>query len=750
VLSGRWSLLVRGAVEEAVSYEDFLASKSIVSSPAALIEVPQLNSALFPFQRDCAGLSLKRQRSCVFGGCGTGKTFVQTEVARHIPGDVLILAPLAVANQTVQEAAKFGITVRYCRSESETQPGITVTNYEMVGAFDTSRYTGVVLDESSILKAHDGKTRNSLIEAFRHTPYKLCCSATPAPNDFTEIGNHAEFLGVMSRVEMLSMFFVHDGGETQKWRLKGHAEQDFWRWVASWAVMFRTPSDLGYDDAGFILPPLQMHEHYLRTDKIPAGELFAKQAATLGERIGARRDSIHERVARAAALVNSNSESWVVWCHLNDESDALVRAIPDAIEIRGSDSLDVKVEKLEAFTNGKARVLVTKAKMTAYGVNWQHCARQCFVGIDDSWEQFYQAIRRSWRFGQKRPVDIHLIVTDTQGAVLQNLKDKEARAEEMAAGVISHMRAEMQRNLGMQTERTIDTYQTDCATGDTWTMHLGDCVEVTKSLPSNSVHYSVFSPPFSSLYTYSASDRDMGNCKNTDEFMAHFKFLVAELYRVMMPGRLLSFHCMNLPTSKTHHGYIGIQDFRGDLISLFRSAGFIYHSEVCIWKDPVTAMQRTKALGLLYKQLKKDSAMSRQGIPDYLVTMRKPGENPETVTKDPDDFPVGLWQRYASPVWFDINPSDTLQHRSAREDADERHIAPLQLQVIQRAVDLWSNPGDTVLSPFGGIGSEGYVSLRNGRRFLGIELKRSYWQQAVANLKAAHADNNDLFAEAQA
>jgi DNA modification methylase len=268
-------------------------------------------------------------------------------------------------------------------------------------------------------------------------------------------------------------------------------------------------------------------------------------------------------------------------------------------------------------------------------------------------------------------------------------------------------------------------------------MYHGDVMDVVRGLPDSSVHYSVFSPPFASLFTYSASPRDMGNCSGEGEFSEHFAFLVPELYRITKPGRLLSFHCMLLPTSKTKHGYIGLSDFRGELITAFKGAGWIHHSEVVIWKDPVTAMQRTKALGLLHKQIKKDSCMSRQGIPDYLITMRKPGDNPEPVTHTNDDFPVELWQRYASPVWMDINQSDTLQFRSAREDDDERHLCPLQLEVIRRALKLWSNPGDTVFSPFAGIGSEGYVALQEGRRFIGAELKESYYRQAVKNLRAA-------------
>ena len=328
---------------------------------------------------------------------------------------------------------------------------------------------------------------------------------------------------------------------------------------------------------------------------------------------------------------------------------------------------------------------------------------------------------------------------------LSRVPDFRAISRSEFDALVEHMKNEMQNNIHEGTTRTMNTYERESVIESNWAMNLGDCVEVTRDIPSDSIGYTIFSPPFASLYTYSASDRDMGNCKDDQEFFEHFKFLVSELYRVTIPGRLLSFHCMNLPTSKQNHGYIGIRDFRGDLIRLFQDAGFIFHSEVCIWKDPVIAMQRTKALGLLYKQLRKDSAMSRQGIPDFLVTMRKPGENPEPVTKTHESFPVGLWQNYASPIWMDINPSDTLQYRSAREQADERHICPLQMQVIQRGIELWSNPGDTVLSPFAGIGSEGFVALQNGRKFIGIELKRSYWQQAVSNLKLAKTVMGDLF-----
>lgn len=287
-------------------------------------------------------------------------------------------------------------------------------------------------------------------------------------------------------------------------------------------------------------------------------------------------------------------------------------------------------------------------------------------------------------------------------------------------------------------------YIEDSSSGEKWQMLMGDCVERVRELETGSIGYCIFSPPFASLYTYSNSERDMGNCKTDDEFAEHFKYLVSELRRVIAPGRLVSFHCMNLPTSKERDGFIGIRDFRGELIRIFEDDGFIYHSEVCIWKDPVTAMQRTKALGLLNKQKNKDSCLSRQGIPDYLVTMRNPGDNQNPVTHTNEEFPIPVWQKYASPVWMDINPSRTLQYQTARENEDERHICPLQLDVIERGIDLWSAPGDVVLSPFAGIGSEGYVAIGKGRRFIGIELKPSYFKAACRNLQMAEEEANQL------
>jgi hypothetical protein len=719
-------------------YDAFLTEKRIVDAPTGLPAVPDLRPHLFDWQADIVRWALTRGRAAIFADCGLGKTPMGLEWASHVPGPVLTLTPLSVAPQTVLEGQKFGIPVTHVRDMPRNPEGIYATNYELLDRFDLSQFSGLWCDESGILKNFEGATRNAIIEASRAVPFRLATTATPAPNDYMELGSHAEYLGVMSRAEMLAMFFVHDGGETQAWRLKAHATTDFWRWVSSWAVLFRKPSDLGYSDDGFTLPALTVVPHVVASaSREPTeGRLFAAEAQTLQERLAARRETVAERAADCAATVNATPGTWVVWCHLNAEADALATLIPDAVEVRGTDSPEEKEATLAAFAAGKIRVLITKPSIAGYGMNWQFCYQTAFVGLSDSWEQYYQALRRFWRFGQLHEVVAHLFSSDREGPVAANIRRKDDQAAAMAARMVDHTRAFTTAAIRGMT-RDVATYERDVAAGKDWTAHLGDCVEVTRELADDSIDYSIFSPPFKSLYTYSNSPRDMGNCVDGEIFMAHFGYAVAELYRATKPGRLVSFHCMNLPTSKVRDGVIGLTDFRGQLIRLFEDYGWIFHSEVCIWKDPVTQMQRTKALGLLHKTIRSDSSMSRQGIPDYLVTMRKPGKNAEPIAHTAEEYPVALWQRVASPVWMDINPSDTLQYRSAREHDDERHICPLQLPVIRRAIQLWSLPGEIVCSLFGGIGSEGVVALEEGRQFVCAELKRSYWTQLVANLKRA-------------
>lgn len=429
-----------------VNYSDYLKRKKVFDAPTGLMDAPDISAALFPFQRDIVRWALRRGRAAIFAGTGLGKSLMELSwadaVCRATGGNVLLITPLAVAAQMIREGAKFGIEAKRCATQADVTAGISVTNYEKLHHFDLTQFAGVILDESSILKSYDGKTRTQLIEMCQAVPFRLAATATPAPNDFMELGNHAEFLGVMSYVEMLAMFFVHDGGETSKWRLKGHAEPEFWRWMCSWAVMMRKPSDLGYENGGFDLPPLLTHQHSVAVEYKPSldtGFLFPVEAQTLSERIGARRSTVDARVIAAANLVNGNDLPWVCWCNLNAESDALEKAIPGAVQVRGGNSEQKKEKSLDGFLDGSIRVLVSKGSITGYGMNWQHCRNTVFVGLNDSFEQVFQSVRRFWRFGQTQPVNAHFIASEIEGAVVANLRRKEADAERMVDAMVAHM-----------------------------------------------------------------------------------------------------------------------------------------------------------------------------------------------------------------------------------------------------------------------------------------------------------------------
>lgn len=751
-----------------MEYAEFIEGKKIQPVICGFdVDANSLNENLKPFQRAIVKWGLKRGRAAFFETTGLGKTLQQLswahEVCKHTGGDVMIFAPLCVAQQTIREGDKFGITgINYCRDQDGLKPGINITNYEMMDKFDLSIFAGVVLDEASIIKNRDGKTRNQIIEQCQVVPYRLSCTATPSPNDFMELGNQVEFLGVMTMTEMLAMYFINDASDTGTWILKGHGKVKFWEWMATWAVSIRSPADIGFDGSEYELPQLNMVSHVVES-KATTG-LFADVSAGLVERNQARRDSIDDRVAKCAELVNASSEQWVIWCHLNIEADMLCAAIPGAVDVSGSSSLEQKESAVHGFLDGSIRVLVSKPKVLGSGMNFQCCHNTAFVGLSDSWEQYFQAIRRFHRFGQTQQVNVHVISAESEGAVVANIKRKELQNEEMCSQMVIHMSDAMKKEIfGMEVEKS--EYVREVVKGDGYEIHLADCVELASEIETGTIDYTIFSPPFESMYVFSNHLRDMGN-STKEQFYQHFKFLVDEMFRITRPGRLLSFHCMNLPTSKVNDGYIGIRDFRGDLIRLFQGSGWIYHSEVTIWKNPVVAMQRTNALGLLHKTIRKDSSMSRQGIADYLVTMRKPGINDKPIRHYRDDkelhdvcqsenlnplveecniLPVELWQRYASPVWMDIDQSDTLNFKGGRDDDDIKHICPLQLPVIERALHLWTAPGDLVFTPFLGVASEVYQAVKMGRRGIGSELKKSYFDLAVKNMRDAKKKNGDLF-----
>lgn len=444
-----------------MNYLEFLESKKIIHQSTGLdISRDKLSPYLFDFQADLVHWALKKGRAALFTMTGTGKTIMQCEWANqvhaHTGGNVLILAPLAVSKQTVRESAKFGIAVNHCRTQEDVNPGINITNYEMLHHFDANSFVGVVLDESAILKSFTSKTRNEIMQAFASTPHKLSCSAVPAPNDYTELANQSDFLGVMTRTEMLAMFFVHDGSDTSKWRLKGHAQNRFWEWMASWAVVMTKPSDLGYENGGYDLPPLIMNEHVVDADT-PIDMLFAVEAQTLQERQRARRDTTRERVQKCAEIVNSTNKPFLVWCDLNIESESLRKAIPGSVEVKGSDSMEHKENAMIGFSNGSIRVLVTKPSIAGHGLNWQHCADMAFVGLSDSFEQYFQAVRRCWRFGQTQPVNVHIITSELEGAVKANIERKERDAELMIAEMVGFTKDITTRQV-KQTIREITKY----------------------------------------------------------------------------------------------------------------------------------------------------------------------------------------------------------------------------------------------------------------------------------------------------
>ncbi len=433
-----------------MSYESFIAGKLGIISSAG-IDAPLRDYALFPHQADLTRWALRRGRAAIFADTGLGKMRMAIAwadaVVAHTGCPVIILCPLAVAQQFVAEGLLMGITVTHCREASDVRPGICVTNYDRLHKFDMRKFSGVALDESSIIKHHASKTLAMLTDAFADTPYKLCCTATPSPNDWTELGTHAEFLGVRSRSEMLAEFFVHDGGNTSVWRLKGHARAVFWRWIASWGAMIRSPADLGHDASAYELPPLTIHQHVVEIEHNPLHGLFAAEAQTLTERRQARRDSMAQRVQVCADLVNASAEPWVVWCDMNDEGNMLERAIAGSVQVAGADDNDTKERRMVDFAAGRARVLVSKQKICGWGMNWQHCANQAFVGINDSYEGFYQAVRRSWRFGQMREVNIHVFASNQDGAVVANIRRKQAAAEEMATSMAAETLAAVRESV---------------------------------------------------------------------------------------------------------------------------------------------------------------------------------------------------------------------------------------------------------------------------------------------------------------
>ena len=716
-----------------MNYIDFLENKKIIIQDSGFeIDESQLNNKLFDFQKFIVKKALKKGRYSIFADTGLGKTPMQLEFARQIllyeNKSVLILAPLAVSLQTIEQGKKFDIEVEKFNGKYKNK--IYISNYEQLDNIDCNRFAGIILDESSILKNFTGKLRNKIIDNFKNTKYKLACTATPSPNDLMELGNHAEFLNIMTSSEMLAMYFNHDGGSVGKWHLKKHSKKEFYHWIGQWATVIITPKDIGFDGKRYILPELKYFNYKINVSLQKNNSFFNDRIVSATNFNQQLKLTKKQRLNKVKEIIDTNkNEQIIIWVNQNGEADYLKKILKDYDyrEVRGSDKIEKKEKDLIDFAHNKYKILITKSKIAGMGMNFQSCHIQIFAGLDFSFEKLYQSVRRSYRFGQKEKVYIHIVSTDTMENVIDSIREKE--------NIFNELRMEMKNIINKTKHKEIKNYNMKDVITDNYKLLLGDCCKRIKEIKNESIGFSIFSPPFAELYVFSDKLEDMGNCRNYDDFFEHFIFLIPELYRIIQLGRLIAVHCVDLPLKKSVAGQIGFRDFSGRLIQKFIENGFVYHDRITIWKDPAVEMQRTKALGLLHKQLKKDSSMCRTGNPDYLLVFRKEGTN--KVPIENKDIPVYEWQKMASPVCMDIKQSNTLNKKNARETNDEKHIRPLQLDTIQRAITLWSNKNDIVFTPFMGIGSEIYQAIKMNRRGIGIELKESYFKEAVKNVKNA-------------
>lgn len=720
-----------------MQYKEFLKQKEkgFISSGFDVND-NELNINLFDFQKHIIKIALKKGRFSIFADCGLGKTLMQLSwsecVYNKTNKKVLILAPLAVVNQTKNEAIKFNISL----------DSFDIYNFEQLKNINVDNYSGVVLDESSILKGRDGKLSRLIIDSFLKTPYKLCCTATPSPNDHMELGQHSEFVGSMSYLEMLAMFFVHDGGETSKWRLRKHAQDDFWNFVCTWSISLDNPKSLGFNGDGYNLPEIEYIEHIIPVEN-NTNTLFGDVAVSATDLHKDLKRSFNKRIEKTIDLVNNSDEQFIIWTLKNDEANELKKVINDSVNVQGSDKPEFKSKHLNGFADKEFKALITKTSIASFGMNYQNCSNMIFTSYDFKFEAFYQAVRRCYRFGQVNKVKVHLLVPESQINVRKTILEKENKHKTMIKEMSNYSSKtdyKLNKSNVIINNKEIKT--------ENYHLFNGDCVEESKKIEDNKADLVVFSPPFAELYVYSDKPQDMGNVKNYLEFEQHFQYLIPEIKRILKPGRIAAIHCMDLPIQKGKEGFIGLRDFSGMLIKWFTDNGFIYHAKTTLWKNPVTEMQRTKALGLLHKTIKKDSSMSRVGIPDYVLFFRNDGENETPIThqdKDeslPNYLPVDLWQKYASPVWMDVDYKRTLQYRSARDGNDEKHICPLQLDTIERIIHLYSNENETIFSPFGGIGSEGFQAIKMNRKSISIELKESYFKLNAKNHKDIVEETN--------
>ena len=872
-------------MNEESSYKDLILAKiPKINYSGFEIKKSELNPRLFEFQKFGVQRALKLGCSGLFFDTGLGKTACELEFAyqtyKKTGKPSIIFTYLNIADEFLNEAGEMGYSdsVGYFRSQGEVNKPIVIANYEMLDHFDCDLYGSATLDESSILKNYTGKTKQKLCEAFKNTPFKLSASATPSPNDHLELGNHSEFLGIMPSNEMISRFFINDTMNAGGYRLAGHAEKPFWKWVGTWALVASKPSDIGdFSDEGYDLPELHIEMHTMPVEHdFSDGQLFRGQSLSATGIHKEARLTAESKAIAISNLISNSEEQWSIWSNTNYEQDAIAILLKDSIDIRGSDSSKSKRTKLQEF-KATSKNILTKPSITGYGLNWQHHNHMCFfAGSSYSYETFYQALRRAYRFGQLKEVFVHIFVAESELSVMSSVFDKQKKHKVMQAEMIKLASA------GYDDRKTLTTeYNHKVETSRAYEIHLGDCVDVMKQMPKDYVDFGIHSPPFSNLYIYSDSAYDMGNSDNDAEFFKQYKYCINEHYRILKDGGYVAVHCKDLPLYKGRDGYMGLNDFPQGIIDEFRDSGFELEDWVTIWKDPVIEMQRTKNHGLLFKNFKGKAEQVRQGMADYVLMFKKgaistePKFKPiaESVLKrmkhlwmNPDEeitfiddkvqhnllfhdaanlgdipepniiedglklgrlailrvnleqmtsglvehykqhelifhtrcaltdgswllgfrkwadempeaqvikeintfdyvgkkppvgigrkeedlryFNISVWQRYASPVWndldglpdsheniwMDIDQTNVLNFKIARDHNDEKHICPLQLDLIENSILKYTKEGDSVFSPFGGVGSEPYIAAKLDRYAVAVELKEGYFKHMHQNL----------------
>lgn len=775
-----------------MNYEQFLETKrKKVIECGFDVKESDLNDKAFKFQKYLIKRGLKLGRYGNYSLTGLGKTIMLMEwskqVMNHTNKPVLILSGLGVSYQIIEEGKKFGYNIERFNFTDYFEKRIYITNYELVKNFtpdQISMFSGVALDEASILKNYTGKIRQLLTKSFENTPYRSCFSATPAANEIGEIGQQSEFLGILDSQDMRARWFVRDDG-MNNYRLKQHAKSDFYGWMKSWSDMINSPSDLGFLDEGekYKLPPINIIERLVDVKKQDNGKLYSDAAVSAIEKSAELRRTLVDRCEETIEIIKENKDKTIlVWIELNDESNYIRKRLKELDfisfrEVRGSDKPESKEKDLIDFAHNKYQVLITKKKIAGFGMNYQNCDIQIHVSPGFSFEMYYQALKRSHRFGRKEPVTVYMINIPTMENAKLTIERKQRMFEEMRNEMVSAIN----NKYGL-----VMDYEKQEVKTENYHIIKGDTTVEIDNFKDNSFDFSIFSPPFSMLFTYSNSYRDMGNCESHEQFFKQNQFLLDKLFRKMKPGSIVAVHSKDLAVYKGSSGYTGLYDFTGDYHRAMEKAGFKYHSKITIWTDPVLEMQRTKTQRLLYKQLRKDSKFTGVGLPEYLTIFKKwegledykeSRNYKEVNNKNFDNFPLDTWQNWASPVWgekipksdlielikyyadqnaisyeklcyeqnikpewlsgswFDIKRTDVLNNKEGTDMGDEKHIAPLQLTVIDRAIQMWTNKGDVVFTPFLGIGSEVHEAVKLDRFGCGIELKDSYFETASKNIR---------------